>query len=237
MSGKVTRHGYGELAKGTWLDARSWLALDKGASVTIRHADSARELTIHGPAYATVCPRGDEEVLLTRGEVTTSTGRGARPGAEVLIATPFASATYGEAQLDLRADAGKLELSVQAGDAWLRPAAGATRRGPEHVLSGKKASVVAAATTPDKRLEECRKAADEAARRARELVSGGPKTDAGSLGDRAARHIRARQAAREACAIAGAAVGLTADPAERQQQWAALGRSERLWRAVPTRSE
>lgn len=237
VQGNVTRHGSGAVLKGTLLDARSWIDLDKGASLTFRHVDSAREVTIKGPAYVTVCPHGEEEVLLTRGELTTTTGAGARPGAEVLVATPFAAVVYGNAKLDVRVGEHGTDLAVQAGDAWLRAAPGVKLQGEEHVMSGKKAHAVGSKADPNRLLSECNKAAEEAAQRARELLARRPEPDAGSLGGRAAAHVRARQTARERCAVAGAAAGLTPDPAERQRQWALLGRADRLWMSVPGRSE
>ncbi|MEB2310766.1 MAG: hypothetical protein OZ921_19645 [Sorangiineae bacterium] len=234
VSGAVTMHGGAALAEGAPLDGRSWVELADGARLTVRHADSARELTLTGPATATLCSGGEEQVRLTRGRLTTAAGRGARPGAEVLVATPIATLTYGEAQLELRVEPMKVEARVRSGDAWLEPAGGAVRTGPAHLEAGGRASVVARPRAAASALEDCQAAAREAQARGREVLAPPPEeADAGALGDRAARHVRAREAARRLCAVAGAALGLTPDPEKRRAEWAELEAADRLWRQVP----
>lgn len=217
------------------IDGSRWLELGKGAELSVRHSLSAREFQLRGPARAVVCPSGEEQILLASGEVITTNGPGARPGAEALIATPLGTVGYGDARLVAKLDNRQLQVSVQSGDAWVTPAPGSTRKGPERVDPKQKASLELSGELDTRKLVKlCHKAAEEAARRARAVMAGPRKAkDAGSLGERAAAHVRARKGARAACATAEAAAGRTSDPAELKRLWGELEQSEQLWRAIP----
>ncbi len=234
VKGPVNVAGGKALKARAMIDGSRWLDLGKDAVVSVRHTLSAREFELHGPGRAVVCPSGEEQILLANGTVVTTNGPGARPGAEALIATPFGTVVYGDARLVATLSDKKLEVKVQTGTAWVRPAPGAKRDGPEELEPSKQATLSGTLDTQDL-LSRCQKAAEETARRARAVIDKPTKKDAGSLGERAAAHVQARKAARAACATAAAAVGRTSDPAQLQRLWAQLEQAERLWRAVPHR--
>lgn len=233
LSGSVSRDGK-KISVGTRVDGRAWLKLAPGAKLSLRHSASAREFLLNGPALVLACPRGLEQVVLGNGEFKAAPGLGARPGAQVIVATPFGNVRYGNAQLDVKATASGVHVSVDAGDVWVDPIGSAVRKGPEHLSKGLDASL--SSPTPvsaDARVAACRGAAQRAATQARNVLAAAEDDGGGSLGSRAAADVRARETARLACAAAEAAVGLTADPAKRHALWALLERSDRLWRLVP----
>lgn len=234
VKGAVSVSGGKALKSHQLIDGSRWLDLGKDAVVHVRHMLSAREFELLGPGRMLVCPSGEERILLANGKVITTNGPGARPGAEAMIATPFGTVIYGDARLVATLSDKQLEVDVKAGSAWVRPAPGAKRDGPEQVEAKQKATLSGASDTQDL-VSRCRKAAEETARRARAVILRPAAKDAGSLGERAAAHVLARKAARAACATAEAAVGRTSDPAERKRLWTQLEASEKLWRAVPHR--
>ena len=61
-------------------------------------------------------------IALALGELTSSVGAGARPGAEVHVFTPFGTLRYGDATLRLQVDRARFSVDVDAGDVWLDPA-------------------------------------------------------------------------------------------------------------------
>jgi hypothetical protein len=233
LSGKVQRHGT-TLAVGARVDGQHWLKLDTGAKLSLRHSVSAREFSLSGPGRALGCPHGEEQIILATGEFNAARGLGARPGAQVIVATQFGNVRYGNAQLDVKATAQSVDVKVETGDVWVDPIGSAVRTGPEHLTGGSSASLHSPTPiSPDARVTACRSAAERAAALARSILAS-PKSDAsGSLGARAAEDVRAREAARLACASAEAAVGSVADPAKRRALWGLLERSDRLWRQVP----
>ena len=103
------------LASGAQLDGSEWVSLAKGASLTLKHTDSGRELALAGPALFRACRRGREQVLLAKGKVTVGSGMGSRPGAEVLIATPLGGVRYGDADFTLTLTDKQLSVEVRAG--------------------------------------------------------------------------------------------------------------------------
>ena len=232
--------GDAPLEPGALLEGANWLVLPRGARISVRHGASARELSFEGPGRAVICRDGEEQVLLAAGRITTSAGPGARPGAEVLIATPFGLVRYGDATLEVRTAGRKTEVVSRAGEAWLELAHGASLRGEPKLLPGKKASLSGPpAVTPESSAAACAAAAVTAKDSARALLdpAGTTAPDAGSLGARAAAQVRDRRAARYACAIAAAAIGQLKDPAERDRLGTELERSERVWKAMPRRAE
>ena len=240
VKGKVTAPGAPHpLVNGAPLDGLTWLELAPGAKLALRHTKSARELELSGPALVLPCAGGEEEVLLTRGSVKTSPGPGARPGAEVLIASPFGAFRYGNAQLEVQVNATSAKVKAISGEAWVELAKGARRVGPEHLQSSKDSVTLSGKPEADKLVDACRSAADVAAKRARELLGGGPAgdggADGGTLGERARAHVEARQAARWACAVASAAVRRAESSPERDRQEMLIRRAESLWKAVPRR--
>ena len=225
--------GSAPLASGAEVDGSEWVTLAKGASVTLKHAASGRELSLTGPALFRACRRGREQVLLAQGKVTVGSGMGARPGAEVLIATPVASVRYGDADFSLSLDEKRLSVEVRTGqvevDPALPPAAGA--KPPKSPLRAKdKLSIPLGKPDVADLMARCKAAAEAAESSARRV---GDKTAPEPLGERAQIHVRARRTARAACTIAAAATGLVADPSASAGLWAEAARWEGLWETIP----
>ncbi|HEY4159117.1 MAG TPA: hypothetical protein VGM29_13505 [Polyangiaceae bacterium] len=231
VKGLVTL-GDAAVITGSLLDGERWLTLASGARLSIKHTLSGRELELQGPATAMVCRHGSEQILLSAGQVATASGMGARPGAEVLIATPLGTIRYGDAALDADVGPKGLRINVKQGEVWLEPEALGSPpfTNPLHPPKGRAALTTHAIDT-QKLLADCEAAAKRAEAGARNVVA--PTPDAGALGDRVAEHVKERGQARAACSIAAAAAGLVTDPAERQNIWAAVTRWDGLWQSVP----
>jgi hypothetical protein len=212
----------------------AWLQLSPGSHLTVKHTASGREFVLHGPGLARVCPGGEEQVVLARGTLRTSLNTGVRPGAEALIATPAGVIRYGAADLEASVKATRTDVRIQGGDAFVEPVAGATLKGSGHVGEGHTTASLSTAkgAAPAAVATVCREAASVAAKAAEAVLSPGPAT-AGSLGERAAAQVRARQSARVICASALAWQGGNEDPAERQRLEASISESEQLWRTIP----
>lgn len=225
------------LVNGAELDGSQWVTLADGASLTLKHATSGREISLAGPALFRACRRGREQVLLAQGKVTVGNGMGSRPGAQVLIATPVAGVRYGDAEFTLTLDKKKLTLQMRAGQievdyAWPEPPSARA------VAHAKKSSfhapekLVVPLAKPDAALlmTRCKDAAEAAEATARKV---GDRNATESLGERAQAHVRARMAARAACTIAASATGLVADPTVAAGLWAEAVRWEGLWESIP----
>jgi hypothetical protein len=229
VSGSVALEGGGPLVSGALVDGSAWLELPDKSEVWLKHPPSGRELNVFGPGRVLACRAGREELLLASGKVTTSTGAGARPGAEVLIATPQAALRYGNAELVATTRDGKLALEVRAGETWVEAADPAAKLKTNPVRPKGKLSL-RGKLGAEALIERCHVLAEAAAESARQVLS--PKADSG-LGERAATQVRDRRSARAACSIAAAATGLVADPGERQRLWGLLERWDQVWQAVP----
>lgn len=215
------------------LDPSAWIDLGAGATLTVKHTRTARELSLSGPGRAKVCPKGEEETVLVSGTLRSAPGFGARPGAEVLVATTSGIVHFGDADVQVEARGERrVEVRVRAGDAWVVPLLGATRTGPEHTNASVGAVLNArASATAEQGLAACQEAARAAARAAESVLSGSP--DAGSLGERAGTQLRARQAARSICASAMAWAGGVRDQAESRRIEDMIEEAERLRQAIP----
>jgi hypothetical protein len=227
--------GEAPLVSGAELDGSDWVTLGPGASVTLKHASTGRELALAGPARFRACRRGREQLLLARGKVMVGSGMGARPGAEVVIATPVAAVRYADADFMLQLDEKRLSVEVRAGQVEIDSAApalgSANAKGLKSPLHAKDKLVVPLGK-PDVALlmSRCQTAAEASAETARKV---GDKSAPEPLGERAQAHVRARKAARAACTIAAAATGLVADPAAAAGHWAEAVRWEGLWETIP----
>ena len=213
------------------LGGETWLELDPGASISVKHAKTAREVRFHGPGRALPCYQGGEVFLLQRGRVETTFGLGARAGAEVLLATPFGVVSYGDATLNASVTDSSLEVLVRQGEAWLEGTA--ADEAPEKIEKGKKGSRVAAKGNVKALLTRCEKAAEESARRARDVLD--RNADKSTLGARAAAHLRARQSARKACGIAAAALGEKPPNPNHADLQRSLQRADARWQRIPGR--
>ena len=228
----VAKVGESELASGAELDGSAWVSLEKGASLTLKHASTGRELAIAGPARFRACRRGREQLLLAEGTLTGGSGMGVRPGAEVLVATPIAVVRYADADYTLSLDRKKLSLEVRAGQVDIEPAS-STQKPPKTPLRARdKTSLLVGKPEPAALLARCKEAAQAAEATARRV---GDRSASEPLGERAQAHVKARKAARAACTIAAASTGLVADPSEIAGFWAEAERWEGLWETIPRR--
>jgi hypothetical protein len=226
-SGKV---GEVELSSGAELDGSEWVTLEKGASLTLKHSASGRELLVAGPARFRACRRGREQLLLVRGKVTGGGGVGARPGAEVSIATPVAAVRYADAELTVTLDDKQLNVAVRTGLVEVDSASG---RALEPLRAKGKLVLPLGKPDPAALLARCKTAAEAAEASARRVAD---RSAPEPLGERAQAHVRARKAARSACTVAAVTTGLVADPVASAGLWAEAARWEGLWESVPRRS-
>jgi hypothetical protein len=233
VSGVVKRRGDAQpLGKHASLDDAPWLTLERGARVSIMHARTAREVALIGPAVAQPCYRRGEAFLLSRGTLRSTAGAGARPGAEVLVATPHGVVRYANASLDLHVSETTVEITVRSGSATFEAAGNGDPKevGPEKPFRHEGAPAVVKPL-----LASCNAASREASGAAEDLGAGDAKGK--TLGERAARHFRLRRAARKACGIAAAALGTTDSTDDLAAQWDALDAAERLWRGRKPRQK
>ncbi len=229
--------GAAVLASGTQLDGSEWVTLAKNASLTVIHPTSSRELSLAGPALFRACRHGREQLLLVRGVVTVGTGAGSRPGAEVLIATPIGAVRYADADFTLKLDDKKLSVEVRAGQVEVDAAAStasAPKSSPKTLKSPlhAKDTLVVPLGKPDavRLMATCKAAAELALETARKVAD---RSAPEPLGERAQANVRARKAARVACTIAAASIGLVADPAMASGLWADAAQWEGLWEIRP----
>jgi hypothetical protein len=232
VTGKATADG-SPIGVGTLLDGEHWVELEAGSSVSLRHTLTTRELKLIGPGLVLPCWHGAEQVLLAEGKLSTSSNLGVRPGAEVLIATPVGTIHYGDAAIDVQFGQKGLRLRVKEGEAWLAPRDPAAPPVNNPLRSPQEAALPASKVTPSALADACKASAETAAGSARRVLGLGSVVQAGSLGTRAAAHMRDRAAARAACATAAAATGSVTDPAERQSLWVSIAHSDEVWQSVP----
>lgn len=235
VSGKAGfRHGL-RIQKGAVLDGKRWLELEGDATISVRHATSTREFTLSGPGLVLPCLGGEEDVVLASGRVETAQGAGVRPGAEVRVATPFATLTYGDATLDIKVSSTKLDVTISGGEAQATLTPGLGK--PPKLLNAKNKKL----SVPGKldaervkaRVERCEEKAKEAEDQARRVITPGP-SDGGSLGERAAAHVVLRGAARLECLSARAAVVALGDEASQKDLEKRLDQADLQRTRVPT---
>ena len=224
--------GDSPLASGAALDGSAWVSLAKGAQLTLKHAQSGRELAVAGPALFRACRRGREQLLLARGSVVATAGIGSRPGAEVLIATPVAAVHYADAELTLELSEASLSIAVRVGSVEVT-ALPASRKALKSPLKPRdKLSIPISKPEPMRLIADCRAAAEQAEQLARRVAD---TSLSEPLGPRAQAHAKARKLARSSCAVAAAATGLVADPTVSAGLWAEATRSEGLLESIPRR--
>jgi hypothetical protein len=232
VTGKASADG-AAIAIGSLLDGEHWVELDAGASVSLRHTLTSRELKLIGPGLILPCRHGLEQVLLAQGKLSTFSNLGVRPGAEVLIATPVGTVHFGDAAIDVQFDLKGLRMRVKEGEAWLEPREASTTPLKNPLRSPKEAALPASKVGAAGLADACLASAEAAAESARRVLEPGASPQMGTIGARAASQMRDRSAARAACAIAAAATGSVADPAERQRLWASIAHSDEVWQSVP----
>jgi hypothetical protein len=217
------------------LDRDDWLDLDAGARLAIEHTETSRELTFLGKGRVLPCASGEERFYVVRGGVRTAAAAGARPGAEVLVATPFGVVRYGDARLDITVDAHGIAVRADQGDAWLESANGdASGIAEEKIPAGKRLERKGLTVDVKSLLHICEVTAEAAEARARNVLHPGDTDRAAPLGVRAAEHVKARRTARYACAIAEATLGTVEIGGDRDALAQSLGRAEARFLGVPT---
>jgi hypothetical protein len=230
LSGGVRAAGGALIRKGQKLTGDEALILTEAAALHLKHTVSGREWSVVGPARLLPCVAGQEELVLAEGRLRTELGAGARPGAEVLIGTPFGSIRYLNARAELLVSARELRLSASSGEAWLAPPG--SDQTPELRAQGTQRVRRDQAQRPTLQaaLEGCARAAASSEGQARALLQ--PSAEA--LGQRAAAHVRARQRARSSCASAAAAVLWQEQRAEQRARWLELEQHRASWQYIPS---
>ena len=228
--GGVTADGQ-PLADGAPLDAAGWVDVPEGGELAVKNGETSRELVFTGASHLLACEHGEERFLLTSGTVRTSTWAGARPGAEVSLATPWGLVRYGDAKLEVHVEHG-LSVSSETGDAWVALPLGA---GEEKIPAGKRLQRRGGTVDVKSLVADCEKRAEDAEARARAVLA--PSHGAAPLGTRAAEHVRARQAARASCAIAAAALETAKSVADKDSFRRRVSYAEARWRSVPPREK
>jgi hypothetical protein len=230
VKGTVTAAGGTPLVTGDGLGHAGYVELAEGGSLTVKNTETSRELSFSGPARVLPCERGEERFVLPFGAVETTTWAGARPGADVLIATPFGAVRYGDAKLEVHADSKGLTVASAAGDAWVWLGGAAAE---QKIPDGKRFESRGRAPDVKALVTDCETRAGEAESRARAVLVPGKST--APLGTRAAEHVRARKAARLSCAVAAAAVQTAKTDAEKDELGRRVSYAEARWRSVPPR--
>jgi hypothetical protein len=223
-------------AVGVALEGRDWLTLGPNTEVVLRHAMTTRELALRGPGRFLPCFQGTETVLVATGSVKTTAGAGARAGAEVILATPLATLHFADAALELGVGERALDVSVEAGVVTLVPATSATKASADAGVPG-----VVLGPRSKKRLPGSVDLKDLVARcgdASRSLGTAPPAVPAGVpsaralLGQWSVEQLRARQAARWACAAARAAIGREQGP-EQNRRWDQISALDKVWQSPP----
>lgn len=229
VTGQVKTTDGVELTAMAALDGIAWLELSPTAELTLRHAVSARELVLRGPGRILPCRGGREHVLVEHGTVASAPGTGVRPGAEVWVGTPFGTARYGDANLEMTVEQTLWIISVRSGVVWTEPALQVNGRPADgRVIAGERATTKLA-PSPDAHTLACEKAAKEARAGADAVVSGGAK----GLGERAAAQVLLRKRARAACSSAASAAIRVTNPDHRARLVDQIARSDALWEGPP----
>lgn len=225
------------LHQGDLVGKTPWFEVSAGGKVTLKWTESGRELTVTGPALVRACGGGDEEVLLAKGVVTSSIGAGVRPGADVWVASPLGLVRWGDATLrvEVTPSADRMRVQTENGALSVSPARGVAPACPKVLSAGTKCEL-SVANGPAKQVlaarlrEACVTAAEEAWSAGASVLAGQPDKDAGTLGERTARHIEARQKARGACMTAIAAAAEASAPDDFPHTEAGLAAADKRWR-------
>jgi hypothetical protein len=168
-------------------------------------------------------------MLVESGTIVSSAGTGVRPGAEVWLATPFGTARYGDADLELTVAETRWSVRVRSGVVSTEPPLRPRGRPADSRLTAGAVASATATPNPDELTVACEKAAADARRSAEGVLAGGPK----GLGERAASQLVLRQRARSACGSAAAAVHRVADPERRARLLDQISRADALWEGAP----
>jgi hypothetical protein len=227
LRGKVVTATGEVIEKGRLLEGDRWLVLEPGASLALKHTTSGRELAFDGPARVLPCFGGEEEMIVGLGTVRTQAGVGVRPGATVVLGTPYGSVRYADAQARIVVGDAGLEVPEASGDLTLVPILPPAKPVP---LTGAGVQLPSAPTV-DEALAACSQAAQSAHDQARALLA----ATAGARGELEASHVRARGAARLTCAAATASALARGDAMEIGARLQRLSELRAQWMEVPGR--
>jgi hypothetical protein len=193
-------------AVGRLFGAGEWLDVPADVTLSLRHTESAREFALRGPGRFQACKAGTESLVVAEGAASTTAGTGLRPGAEMLIGTPFATIHYADARLSLEVTERKLTLKVEQGSAVVDASQSTSTPAQTKTLTGPKGTLALSGKVEAERLVESCSRAWESVRTGPPRPS--PQASAGSgLGDWAVTQLKARRNARFVCARARAATG------------------------------
>jgi hypothetical protein len=235
VKGRVVDEADRPITTSAPLDRPAWLGMDRKAVLAVKDTETGRELMFAGPGRVRPCVAGEEQFYLVRGSVRTTPSAGARPGAEVLVATPHGVVRYGDALADVNVEVGAISIRVDKGDAWFEaPSADGSGISEEKIPAGKRLEKKGLSVDVKALVGICEATAKVAEERARVVLKPGPSERTTPLGERAAEHMRARRSARFACALAGAALGTLENVRDRQILDQALGRAEARFRGTPS---
>jgi hypothetical protein len=236
VKGQVVDEANHPITTSAPLDRAVWLDLAGKAVVAVKDTETGRELVFTGPGRIYPCVAGEERFYVARGGVRTTAAAGARPGAEVLVATPHGVVRYGDARLDIKVDPGAIAVRAHVGDAWFEiPTPDGTGISEEKVAAGTRLERKGLSVDVKALVGTCDATAKVAEERARVVLKPGPSEQATPLGARAAEHMRARRSARFACALAAAALGTVENVGDRDAYDQALGRAEARFRGMPSK--
>jgi hypothetical protein len=217
---------------GTAFDGEQWVDIGANTEVVLRHAETTRELALRGPGRFLPCFLGSETVLVASGSIKTTAGAGARAGAEVVLGSPFGTLHFSDASLVLEVRPKELEVTIETGAATLVPSLSGGDAGPGDIqLRTKSKKKLGGPKSPKELIADCSVTSLP-------LRSPPPVPPPGSsaralAGQWAVDQLKARQAARWACATARAAIGRE-EGSERHRLWDQISSLDRVWQAAPS---
>jgi hypothetical protein len=217
---------------GAAFDGEHWVDIGGGTEVVLRFAETTRELALRGPGRFLPCFLGSETVLVASGSIKTTAGAGARAGAEVVLGSPFGTLHFSDAMLVLDVRAKELEVSIETGAATLVPPVSGGDGGPGDLALVTKSKKKLAGPKSAKELVADCSVASLPLRAPPPIPPPGPSARA-LAGQWAVEQLKARQAARWACATARAAIGRE-EGSERHRLWDQINSLDRVWQAAPS---
>jgi hypothetical protein len=232
VRGSVHRENGGELARGQKLEGTEWLALGDSAELVVRFG-SSREFSLMGPGKFLPCRNGEEQLLVSRGQLRSARAPHLPQGAETWIATPFGWVTYADAELDMSVGIDAWITNVKQGSLFLMsvfsPSQGLPRR-----ISGPKGRARVDGRAP---IEALVVRCAQSAARARENADRVFRSTPDRLGAAAAAQLLSRRSARGDCATAAARWASLDEPARAARLGDQITRADATWSALPLRSE
>jgi hypothetical protein len=230
----LARHSSGEpITAREKVPEAGWFELEPGARVVVKHILTAREWTLEGPARASFCPMGREEVILGIGTLRSEMGPGARPGAEVNVGTAFGTVRYGDARAELVVSESELRLASLAGEASLVPALATAQSKAEPALRAPRSGQLQRNERQRLGVAQATALCSDAASRAAALGAALLEPAQTALGRRTAEHVLARRQARMSCVNAAAAALAQLRGEKLDARLREIVGHDRVWQSVP----